>query len=296
MCVSAWYVQEKSQSLDMNAEVWTGLPLIKEAEREYSDGCSDDGRGGEEERERGEGDRGELGEGVRHEGRVEGELGEEGYEQEWFQGGGDGWEQRLIQQEEVDEGGEQPWEEDGAREAEQEEEEEGDESGGEDKKRRYTDEGWEERYVGEEEEEPPEISPAPLPPRDELGASQNSLNLASHEVEHVAPETEDDTQHLYATVPESHKAKKRMKMMKEAQKQERKARKQKWKMEEREEKARRKARERERKAREKSKKGLTKLQEEMGLGEAMRLQDIDTSTPAGRAQAEFIDAATAPFF
>ena len=277
----------------MNAEVWTGLPLIKEAEREYSDG-SDDGRGGEEERERGEGDRGELGEGVGHEGRVEGELGEEGYEQEWFQGGGDGWEQRLIQQEEVDKGGEQPWEEDGAREAEQEE---GDESGGEDKKRRYTNEGWEERYVGEEEEEPPEISPAPLPPRDELGASQNSLNLASHEeVEPVAPETEDDTQHLYATVPESHKAKKRMKMMKEAQKQERKARKQKRKMEEREEKARRKARERERKVREKNKKGLTKLQEEMGLGEAMRLQDIDTSTPAGRAQAEFIDAATAPFF
>ena len=34
--------QDKSQSLDMSADVWTGLPLIREAEREGSG--SEDGR------------------------------------------------------------------------------------------------------------------------------------------------------------------------------------------------------------------------------------------------------------
>ena len=281
-------VQEKSQSLDMNAEAWTGLPLIKEAEREKSSGSEDERAGQREgEQQDGEGERG---------------LMEESYDDdEWAQGVGDGWEEQLIQRgggEEADGG---MWGEDTPREAEQEEEEdEEEEKGTEGRLRRYTNEGWEERYVGPEGEEPLEITPAPLIQReDELGASHNSLDLVNQdEAEPVAPETEDDDkQHLYAKIPETHKAKKRIKMMKEAQKQERKARKLKRKMEKKEEKTRRKAMEKERKERGKQQKtGVVKLQEEMGLGDAMRLQDVDTSTVAGRAQAQFIDAATAPFF
>ena len=263
----------------MNAKMWTGLPLIREAETECSDGSVQGGEaGGREER----GGEGETGWG-------EDEMGE------WVQQQGDGWEVPLVPEES------HTWGEEGTtREAEQEEEEEGEErkgvvDGG--KRRHVTSEGWEERYVGEDGEDP-EIMPAQLGQiEDELRASDNSLDLASQRVEPVSLETEDDTQHLYATVSASHKAKKRIKMMKEAQKREMKARKEKHKMEERLEKERRKARERERKAREKERKtGGTKLRDEMGLGNVVRLQDIDSSTHTGRAQAQFIDAATAAIF
>ncbi|CAI8048342.1 hypothetical protein GBAR_LOCUS26684, partial [Geodia barretti] len=194
----------------MNVNMWPGLP--QEAEWESSE------VGGEEREE------GRMEEGVRGGGGVEGGYGEEGYveveeEEELGQGQGDGWEEHLIRQE-AREGEGETWGDGNARE------EEG--------LGRYTNEGWEERYVGEEGEEPLEITPAPLrQTADELGASQNSLNLTTQEeVEPVAVETEDDTQHLYAKIPEAHKAKKRLKMMKQAQKEERKARKQKLKMEE----------------------------------------------------------------
>ena len=284
-------VQDKSQSLDLNANVWTGLPLIREAEREQSEG-SEVSRGEEWLREEEDGHR---------EGYPEVEEEEE---EEFVQGKGDGWEEQLIRQDAEQGAGGETWREDATREAEQEEKEEEEEEregegNGVGRKRRFTDEGWEERYIGEEGVDSLEITPAPLrQTEDELGASQNFLDLASQEeAEPVAPETEGDTEHLYAKIPESHKAKKRLKMMKRAQKEERKARKQKRKEEEREEKARRRAREKEREAREKErKKGAVKLEEDMGMERAMRLQDIDTSTAAGHAQAQFIGAATAKFF
>ena len=264
----------------MNANMWTGLPLIREAEREYSEGSEDERQA--DKRQKGD------------EGEREGEerLGEG----EWVQVQGDGWEERLIQ-EEADDG------QQGAREAEEEDE---DGEGGRWDRRtrvamrhRVTKEGWRERYVGEEWEEP-EIGPAPLGQMDDnLGASNNSLDLTRQGVEPVALETEDDTQNLYATVPESHKAKKRVKMMKEVQKRERKARKDKRKTEEKAERERRKARERERKLREKERKKTAKeikLRDDMGLGNVMRLHNVDTSTSQGKAQAQFIDAATAAIF
>ena len=292
----------------MNVNMLPGIPLIREAERESHDGSGDE-RGGEREEEE-HGGRGEVEDGwpeephreeVYAEAEEEEDEEEEEEEEEVVEGQGDGWEQRLIRQE-AGEG----WGEGTAREAEQEVEEEDEEEEEEEeereprgeglgRKRRYTNEGWEERYVGDEGEEPLEITPAPLQTPDDMGASENSFDLATQEeVEPVATETtEDDTQHLYAKVPETHKAKKRLKMMKQAQKEERKARKQKMKMEAKEEKVRRKAREKERKDQERQrKKGLVRLQEDMG----MRLQDIDPSTATGRAQAQFIDAATAPFF
>ena len=275
----------------MSANVWTGLPLIREAEREYSEE-SEDERQADERQRGGEGER----EGEERQGGLGGG--------EWVQVQGDGWEERLIQ-EEADAA---RWGEGATREAE----EEGEDGEGEDGeggrwdrrtrvpvRHRVTKEGWRERYVGEEWEEP-EIGPAPLGQMDDnLGASNNSLDLTSQGVEPVPLETEDDTQNLYATIPESHKAKKRVKMMKEVQKRERKARKDKRKTEEKAERERRKARERERKLREKERKKAAKeikLRDDMGLGNVMRLHNVDTSTSQGRAQAQFIDAATAAIF
>ena len=268
----------------MSANVWTGLPLIHEAEREYSEG-SEDGREADERQRDGEGER-------------EGEERQEGWgEGAWVQVQGDGWEERLIKKEAHDGGGE-------AEEEEEEEEEDGEGGRWERRqrvvvRRRVTKDGWQERYVGEEGEDP-EIGPAPLgQTEDNLGASNNSLDLTSEGVEPVALETEDDTQNLYATIPESHKAKKRVKMLKDAQKRERKARKDKRKMEEKAERERRKTRERERKVREIERKKAAKeikLRDDMGLGNVMRLHDVDTSTSEGRAQAQFIDAATAAIF
>ena len=266
----------------MNVNMWPGLPQTEKVPSEAA------GEGDREEDKMEEGVRDEV-----EERGMEGGYGEEGYveveeEEEEVQGQGDGWEQHLIRQEAHEGEGGMWGERSMTREAEEEveEEEEEEEMEGEGLGR-YTDEGREERYVGEEEEAAPEITPAPLDQTaDELGASQNSLNLA--------PETEDDTQQLYATIPESHKATKRLKMMKQAQKEERKARKKKLKMEEKEEKARRRAREKERKEHEKQrKKGIVELQD---MGEVMKLHGLDTKTSAGRAQAQFIDAATASFF
>ena len=300
--------------------MWSGLPLIREAEVEHSDNSEDERHSGEEE---GEGERGEEGgeERVvwgergremvhkRYSEEEEGERGKEGGEEregemvhesqevwateeereDWIQPQGEGWKVPLIHE---GGGGEERWGEGAAGEIEEEREE----GEGEGKRRRVTNEGWEERYVGEEGEEEVDITPAPneQQPEDELRASSNSLDLASQEAEPVAPEAEEDTQHLYATVPATHKAKKRMKMMKEAQKREQKARKQKRKMEERAEKEQRKEREKERKTREKERKSA-RLRDEMGLGNIMRMQDGDTGH-RGRAQAHFIDAATAPLF
>ena len=158
--------------------------------------------------------------------------------EEWVQEERDGWEKRL---EEVDRG--QKWSEEGIpREAEEEEEDEGGSRewrAREGRRNNVTVEGWQERYVGEEGEEP-EITPAPLEEaEDDLRASNNALDLATQGAEPGDPETEQDTENLiYATIPESYKAKKRVKMMKDAQKQDRKARKEKRKMEERAERER----------------------------------------------------------
>ena len=305
-------MQEKSQSLDMNASMWSGLPLIREAETEASDNDGEEGderevrentrrEGWEEEAlpEEGEGKDEEVrekGEDSAHEHQIEAENREEEFVEEegheWIQVQGDGWTEQLITE---TEDGRQTWEGHTVREAEIEvEEEEGE--GEEEVGGRVTEEGWQERYVGEEGEEP-EITVAPFgQTEDDLRASNNALDLASQEAEPVVPETEDDTQNLYATIPESHKAKKRLNMMKEAQKRERNARKEKLKIEERQEKQRRKERERERKAREKQRKKGSKLQDEMALANTMRLHEVDTSTEEGRAKAQFIDAATAAIF
>ena len=111
--------------------------------------------------------------------------------------------------------------------------------GREGRRNNMTVEGWQKRYVGEEDEEP-EITPAPLEePEDDLRAFNNALDLATQGAEPGDPETEQDTENLiYTTIPESYKAKKRMKMMKDAQKQDRKAQKEKCKMEERAERER----------------------------------------------------------
>ena len=155
-----------------------------------------------------------------------------------------------------------------------------------------------EGYAGEKEEEP-EIVPAPPEPReDDLRASSNSLDLSSQEP--GAAETgQDDQQLIYATVSETHKAKKRAKMMKEAQKRELKARKDKRKMEQKTERERRKKAAKERKQREKERKKMAKERQErmdMGLGNVVHLHEVDTSTKQGKAQAKFIDAATAAIF
>ena len=261
--------------MDLSVQMWSGgLPLIHEGETEDSDDEEDGEREGGREGERG----------WEEEGSVTEEEGGEG--DGWAQAQGDGWEERLIPVREAE------------VEVEEEEESESEESEGEEagvRRRHVTEDGWQERYVGEEREEP-DISPAPLGQADdELGASNNALDLASQEeAESVAPET--DTQNLYATIPESHKAKKRMKMIKEAQKRERKARKEKLKMDQRAEKQRRKERERERKARERERKKGSTLQDEIALGNATRLHDVDTSTEEGRTHAKFIDAATAAIF
>ena len=283
--------QDKSQSLDMSANVWTGLPLIREAEREYSEG-SDEERLAEKEGQR-KGKGGGLGAGDGGEGReteVEGKQEGRGEEEgDWVQVQGDGWEERLIQDE---------WRKGTTREAEEEGlsgEWEGGGGG-----RNVTEEGWQERYVGEEGEEP-EITPAPLGhTENDLRASSNSLDLANHDLSQGAePVAEQDTQNLiYATIPESYKVKKRVRMLKEAQKHDRKARKDKRKMEEKLERERRKVAAKERKVQEKERKKNSdaKLREDMGLGNIVRLEDIDGSTHQGRAQAQFIDAATAAIF
>lgn len=270
----------------MNADVWTGLPLIREAEKEGSeDGrLAEDGAGSKE---------------MENEERKE-VLGEEG--EEWRQEQGDGWKKQLVE-EEVNRG--RRWGEEGIpREAEEEEEEEGGSGewrGREGRTNNVTPEGWQERYVGEEGEEP-EITPAPLEQaEDDLRASNNSLDLATQGTEPGALETEQDTENLiYATIPESHKAKKRVRMMKDAQKRDMKARKERRKMEERAERERRKAITKQRKQQEKERKRLSKemkLRDEMGLGNAMALHDVNTSpTQQGIAQAQFIGAATAALF
>lgn len=281
----------------MSANVWTGLPLIREVEREVSED------GGQQQME----DKGEEGgerEGGKAEGEMEAEEKKEGWEEEegegWVQVQGDGWEHRLI--DEIDKG--QQWHEGQPREAEEEEEDEGGSGewrGREGLRNNVTAEGWQEQSVGEEGEEP-EITPAPLgQAEDDLRASNNSLDLATQGVEPGPPNTEQDTDHLiYATIPETHKAKKRVKMMKEAQKRDMKARKEKRKMEERAERERRKAFTKQQKQQEKERKRLSKemkLREDMGLGNTMALHNVDPSSlQQGNAQAQFIGAATAALF
>ena len=321
--------QDKSQSLDLTADIRTGLPLIRESERECS-GESGEEEGGGQGQGEGEGESGEEEGGGQGEGEWEGEEGEEeGGGQGQGEGEGESGEEEERQGEEGEEEGEEEEEQEGWEEEEREgweerliqddtdreesrgmgtirEAEEEEDGEGEEVRRKGTDreEGWQERYVGEEGEEP-EITPAPPEPiEDDLRASNNSLNLTSPDLsqgaEPVSPQTEQDTQNLiYATVPESHKAKKRIKKLKDAQKQEMKARKDKRKMEERAERERRKMAAKERKAREKERKRQIqdgKLREDVGLGNVVRMHNIDTSTKSGKAQAQFIDAATAAIF
>ena len=70
-------------------------------------------------------------------------------------------------------------------------------------------------------------------------------------------------------------------------------------MEEKMEREQKKREARERMAAEKEKKKRARdstLRSSMGLDNIVRLQDVDLSSDAGRAQAQFIDAATAAIF
>ena len=219
---------------------------------------------------------------------------------------GDGWEERLIRTGGTD--GEGELRMDTIREAEEEEREE--ESEGEDE----VDGGEKEKREGREgnrrgggiweDTHPPEITVTPPlhhhPEEDDLRASHNSLDLSQEDMSPKEHENENDDQHLvYATISDSHRAKKRMRMMKRIQKEELRMRKEKRRQEEREEKERRRMAARERKMQERERKKEvkeSKKRQDLGLGNVMRLQDVDTSTRQGRAQAQFIDAATAAIF
>ena len=160
---------------------------------------------------------------------------------------------------------------------------------------------YRERYVGPEGEDPALVRPLPPPPEDDLKASNNSLNLTSQGPRQAGPEEtgRDDQQLIYSTVSESHKALKRARKVKELQKRELKARKDKRKMDQRMERERRRNATKERKEREKGRKKAAeqqKTREQMGLGNVVHLHEVDPTSKAGRAQAKFIDAATAAIF
>ena len=143
----------------------------------------------------------------------------------------------------------------------------------------------------------------------ELSASRNALDLSSGnlvtapyfvQTEEPRPETtRDNIDLLYASVSPRHRAQKRSKMLQEQQKREMKARRDQRKMHEKmardkkqqEAKARQNA-EKERKRQDKEK----HRRHELGLDNVVRLHEVDLSTQKGRAQAHFIDAATAAIF
>ena len=98
----------------------------------------------------------------------------------------------------------------------------------------------------------------------------------------------------------------RMKMLEQQQKEDLKEEKKRRKMEEKMERETRKKEERDRKAAEKKRKEQekkkSKLSKEeqrrqsLGLGNIVRLQDVDFGSGDAKAQAEFIDSATAALF
>lgn len=96
-----------------------------------------------------------------------------------------------------------------------------------------------------------------------------------------------------------HSSPSRRKMLQQQQKREMKARRDQRKMQE---KMRREQKKREVKIRQHSEKELKRRQkednrrQELGLANVVRLHDLDLSSQKGRAQAQFIDAATAAIF
>ena len=151
-------------------------------------------------------------------------------------------------------------------------------------------------------------------PGDELSASRNALDLSLENVSiqpqmaptldphHTDPSPEssrDDVNLVYSTVPQGYLQKKRARRLKEQQAQEAKARRSHQRMQERIRKEQRKRDERERKAMEKEARRHAKdetTRKELGLENVVRLHEVDLSSRQGRAQAQFIDAATAAIF
>ena len=148
---------------------------------------------------------------------------------------------------------------------------------------------------------------------DDLAASKNALDLSLENVSNQplstpqplyetdpAPEsTQDDVNLVYSTVSAAYRAKKRAKMQKRLQEEQVKAQKSRRRMQERIHKEQKKKEERERKAMAKERRWQAKkdaARQDMGLGNVVRLQDLDLSTRQGKAQAQFIDAATAAIF
>ena len=266
----------------MNVDRWTGMPLTRDMELDYSQN-SDVTR----EQVQEETDRGPETEGERE---------------------GDGWEERLLKAEVAAAAAakdrERDWGMGTIREAEEESEGESEvdgDGGGEGMEGGGGGGRVMSRREGGIWEEPEITAAAPNESEDdELAASNNTLDLSQENLSPKENETERDDQNLvYATISESHRAKKRMRMMNRMQKEELKARKEKRRLEEREEKERRKVASRERKIQEKERKREVKEKSkrmEIGLGNVIRLQDVDTSTKQGRAQAQFIDTATAAIF
>lgn len=152
-----------------------------------------------------------------------------------------------------------------------------------------------------------------MPSDDDLVASRNALDLSSEDVSNQplsapqpfyetdpAPEsTQDNVNLVYSTVSAAHRAKKRAKLQKRLQDEQVKAQKSQRRMQERIRKEQRKKEERERRAMAKERRRQAKeasARQGLGLENVVRLQDLDLSTRQGKAQAQFIDAATAAIF
>ena len=159
----------------------------------------------------------------------------------------------------------------------------------------------------EEESEESESSSDESGVGNQLSASKNALDLSLDNIAVLprgardpAPEsTRDNVDLLYATVPDSHKVKKRGKILQEQQKREIKARQEQRKMRERMEREQKKRESKERKALEKERKKTSKeqhMRHALGLDNVVRLHEVDLGTRQGRAQAQFIDSATAAIF
>ena len=161
----------------------------------------------------------------------------------------------------------------------------------------------EEEEEGEESESSSDESTA----EDQLSASRNALDLSSDNIAVLpqasgdpAPEsTRDNVALIYATVPESHRAGKRVKMLHDQQKRDIRARRDQRKMRERMQREQKKRDSKERKALEKEQKKASKeqrMRHDLGLDNVVRLHELDLGTQQGRAQAHFIDSATAAIF
>lgn len=165
----------------------------------------------------------------------------------------------------------------------------------------------EQPILEEEEGEDSDNSSDESQVEDQLSASRNALDLSNDNVsvlpqasgEPVPETTRDNVALIYATVPQSHKTSKRVKMLREQQKRDIKARQDQRKMRERMEREQKKRDSKERKALEKEKKKAQKeqrMRHDLGLDNVVRLHELDLGTQRGRAQAHFIDSATAAIF